>query len=109
MIRILSVIGTRPEVIKMAPVLKELETRRNRVHSIVCVTGQHRELLDQSRGVFDIRTDHDLDLMEPDQSLARLTSRLLAGLDAVAGAERPDWILAQGDTTTAFAAGLTAY
>lgn len=110
MIRILSVIGTRPEVIKMAPVLKELSARPpGEAVSVVCMTGQHRELLDRSLGLFAARPDYDLDLMEPDQSLARVTSRLLDGLDAVVREARPDWVLAQGDTATAFAAGMAAY
>lgn len=110
MIRILSVIGTRPEVIKMAPVLKELSARPPaEVRSVVCMTGQHRDLLDRSLGLFATQPEYDLDLMEPDQSLARLTSRLLDGLDPVVRKERPDWILAQGDTATAFAAGMAAY
>jgi len=109
MITVLSVIGTRPEAIKMAPVVSELVARPGRVRSVVCATGQHRELLDQSRGLFDIRVDHDLDLMEPDQSLAGLTSRLLTALDDVIARERPDWILAQGDTATAFASAMAAY
>lgn len=110
MIRILSIIGTRPEVIKMAPVLKELSARPpGEVRSVICMTGQHRELLDRSLGHFAIRPDYDLDLMERDQSLARLTSRLLDALDPVVRKARPDWILAQGDTATAFAAGMAAY
>lgn len=110
MIRILSIIGTRPEVIKMAPVLRELSARPPaEVRSVVCMTGQHRQLLDRSLGLFAMQPDYDLDLMEADQSLARLTSRLLDGLDPVVREVQPDWILAQGDTATAFAAGMAAY
>lgn len=106
---VLSVVGTRPEVIKMAPVVQALERRGDRVRSLVCSTAQHRELLDQALEVFAIEPDFDLDVMEPDQRLAHLTARLVEGLDSVVARARPDWILAQGDTTTVLASALIAF
>jgi UDP-N-acetylglucosamine 2-epimerase len=107
--RILSVIGTRPEAIKMASVVAELRRHPRRVKSIIVSTGQHREMLDQMLGLFQIHVDYDLDLMKQNQSLAGLTAALLEGLDQVVGRARPDWVLAQGDTTTAMVAGLVAF
>jgi UDP-N-acetylglucosamine 2-epimerase len=109
MITVLSVIGTRPEAIKMAPVVQELARHPQRVRALVCATGQHRELLDQALDLFGIVPDFDLKLMQPDQGLAELTAGLCTGLDRVLGAVQPDWVLAQGDTTTALVAGLLAY
>ena len=108
MLTMLCIIGTRPEAIKMAPVIKALLRERDRVRSLVCVTGQHREMLDQVLEVFRIVPDFDLDLMRSDASLSELTAALLRGLDGVVGRCRPDWVLAQGDTTTVLAAALTA-
>ncbi len=108
MVRILSVFGTRPEAIKLAPVIRALSTRADRVVSRVCVTAQHRGMLDQMLGHFSIRPDHDLDIMTEGQSPAHVTSRVLAGMEPVLRAERPDWVLVQGDTTTALAAALAA-
>lgn len=109
MLTVLSLIGTRPEAIKMAPVIAELERHGERVRSIVCVTGQHRQMLDQALAAFDLRPDYDLDLMRPDQSLSQLTAFLLDALDGVVRQVRPDWILAQGDTTTVLVAALSAF
>lgn len=109
MLTILSVIGTRPEAIKMAPVIKELAKYPHRVRSIVCVTGQHREMLDQALSLFDIQPDHDLNVMQPDQALSQLTANLITGLDPIVEQTHPDWILAQGDTTTVLVAALVAY
>ena len=106
---VLSVIGTRPEAIKMAPVILEIERQATRARSVVCVTGQHRQMLDQALRLFDIRPDHDLALMLPDQSLAGLTARLFSALDPVVRDVRPDWVLAQGDTTTVFVAAVVAF
>lgn len=109
MIKVLSVLGTRPEAIKMGPVVRALNERPARFASKVCVTGQHRELLDQVLNLFQVVPDHDLDVMTPGQTLARLTAAVLEGVDAVLAVERPDWVLIQGDTTTAMAASLAAF
>jgi UDP-N-acetylglucosamine 2-epimerase (non-hydrolysing) len=107
-LRVLSILGTRPEAVKMAPVIERLG-RAPGVESRVCVTAQHREMLDQVLDLFSIRPDYDLDLMRPDQPLADLSSALFAGLDPVLKKVRPDWVLLQGDTTTVMAASLLAY
>jgi len=107
--KVLSIIGTRPEAIKMAPVIKELELNSEYFKSIVCVTGQHREMLDQVLGLFNIKPDYDLNLMRQNQTLANLTSDLISGLDCVVKQSMPDYILAQGDTTTVMAAALVAF
>lgn len=109
MLTVLSVIGTRPEAIKMAPVIEEMGRHPDRIRSVVCVTGQHREMLDQALQVFSLRPDYDLDLMRAGQSLPLLTSQLLDKLDTVVTAVRPDWILAQGDTTSVFVAALISF
>jgi len=106
---ILSVIGTRPEAIKMAPVIQELRRHPKRARSVVCVTGQHRQMLEQALALFEIRPEHDLALMQPDQSLSALTARLFSALDPVVREVRPDWVLAQGDTTTVFVAAVVAF
>lgn len=105
----LSVIGTRPEAIKMAPVIKELAKYPDRARSLVCITGQHREMLDQVLGLFGTQADYDLDLMQPNQSLSQLTAKLFEGLSSVVEKTKPDWILAQGDTTTVLVASLVAF
>lgn len=102
------VFGTRPEAIKMAPVVKRLMSNEQ-VTSITCVTAQHREMLDQVLALFDIKPDIDLNLMQPNQSLAQITSLVLERLDPVIKKYKPDWILAQGDTTTVMATALLAY
>lgn len=106
--RILSVFGTRPEAIKMAPVVKALE-QADGVRSAVCVTAQHRQMLDQVLDAFGIRPDYDLDIMAPGQNLADITNRALTGVGDVIEAFRPDRVLVHGDTTTTFAAALAAY
>ena len=106
-LRVLTIFGTRPEALKLAPVLRELERRG--LDSRVCVTAQHREMLDQVLDLFGIRPDWDLDLMRPDQSLFQVTSRSLEALERVLEREQPDIILIQGDTTTAFIAALAGY
>jgi len=108
-LKVLSIFGTRPEAIKLAPVIKALRARPQDFTSRVCVTGQHRELLDQVLRLFDIRPDHDLAVMRPDQSLFASTARILTALEPVLAAEQPDWVIVQGDTTTAFAASLAAF
>jgi len=107
--RVLSIIGTRPEAIKMAPVIQALRNHPDRIDSRVCVTGQHREMLDQMLTTFDLPVDIHLDVMQRDQQLAELTAVLLTRLAAVVEEIRPHWILAQGDTTTVLAAALAAY
>jgi UDP-N-acetylglucosamine 2-epimerase (non-hydrolysing) len=107
--RILSIFGTRPEAIKMAPVIKELEKHRDAVASVVCVTAQHREMLDQVLYLFEIEPQIDLDLMEPNQTLTSLSAKALADLSEVVVDVKPDVILLQGDTTTAMLASLASF
>ena len=106
--KVLCVFGTRPEAIKMAPVVRKLRESPG-IDTRVCVTAQHRHMLDQVLGIFGIETDHDLDLMRPGQSLFDITSRVLLGMREVLIDERPDVMLVHGDTTTCFAAGLAAF
>ena len=107
-VRVLSVFGTRPEAIKMAPVVRGLAADP-RFEGRVCVTAQHRGMLDQVLGLFDIAPDHDLDLMRPGQNLHELTARVLTHLRPVLDEERPDVVLVHGDTTTTLAATLAAF
>jgi UDP-N-acetylglucosamine 2-epimerase (non-hydrolysing) len=107
-IRVLSIFGTRPEAVKMAPVVREL-ARTPEIDDKVCVTAQHREMLDQVLDLFSITPDIDLDLMQPGQSLADLTARVFTHLEPVLDDFQPDWILVQGDTTTVMSAALLAY
>lgn len=109
MIKVLSIFGTRPEAIKMAPVVKELEKYPERFISRVCVTAQHREMLDQVLYLFEITPDYDLDLMQEGQTLSGLTARVFTALNPVLEEEKPDWVLVQGDTTTVMAASLVAF
>ena len=98
-IKVLTVFGTRPEAVKMVPVIQALESFPN-IESRVCVTGQHREMLDQVLDFFEVKPDFDLQLMQQGQSLASLTARLIEGIDKVLEQERPDVVLVHGDTTT---------
>ncbi len=107
-LKILTIFGTRPEAVKMAPVVREL-ARTPGVEARVCVTAQHREMLDQVLNLFGITPDIDLDLMRPGQSLAELTARVFTHLDPVLSDFQPDWVLVQGDTTTVMASALLAY
>jgi len=107
-LRVLSVFGTRPEAVKMAPVVRQLAQTPG-VESRICVTAQHRQMLDQVLDLFSLRPDHDLNLMEPDQALGPLTRAVLGALEPVLEADKPDWLLVQGDTTTVMAASLLAY
>jgi UDP-N-acetylglucosamine 2-epimerase (non-hydrolysing) len=109
MIRVLSVFGTRPEAIKMAPVVHALQREPGGFESVVCVSAQHRTMLDQVLGVFGVRADHDLDLMTPGQSPAEITARVLERLPPLIREIRPDILLVQGDTMTSFAAAFAAY
>lgn len=108
MIKVMSIFGTRPEAIKMAPLVKELEKRKE-IESIVCVTAQHREMLDQVLNTFDIKPDYDLNIMKQGQSLADVTTRALVGLEEVIKKVKPDIVLVHGDTTTTFAGALAAF
>lgn len=105
---VLTVFGTRPEAMKLAPVIKELGRRRG-VTSRVCVTAQHRGMLDQVLTTFQIKPDYDLDIMRENQSLFDITTRTLAGLKPILEKSKPDLVLVQGDTTTTFAASLVAF
>ena len=106
--RIMSVFGTRPEAIKMAPLVKELAAREG-LASICCVTAQHREMLDSVLEVFDVKPDWDLDIMPPRQTLSTITSKCLVGMDEAIDALKPDMILVHGDTSTTFAGALSAF
>jgi len=105
--KVMFVMGTRPEVIKLAPVL--LEARRRGLETVCVVTAQHREMLDMMMDVWELRADHDLDLMKPGQTMCGVTSEVLRGLDGVIEDERPDAVLVQGDTVTTFAGALAAF
>lgn len=106
--KVLAVFGTRPEAIKLAPVIRELE-KLNDVETVCCVTAQHRQMLDQVLSLFDIHPAHDLDIMRVDQTLTQITAHVLTQLDKVLEKEHPDIVLVQGDTTTAMAGALAAY
>ncbi len=106
---ILHVVGTRPEAVKMAPIILELRRHTKRCRSLVCVTGQHRHMLDQVLELFQIEPDFDLNLMRPNQTLGALTARLFERLTDLVAKIKPDWIVAQGDTTTVFVAGMVAF
>ena len=107
-IKVMSIFGTRPEAIKMAPLVKELE-RRDEIKSIVCVTAQHREMLDQVLTTFDIHPDYDLNMMKQGQTLVDITNRVLCGVDEVIKQTKPDIVLVHGDTSTTFASALAAF
>lgn len=107
--KILIVFGTRPEAIKMAPVVKGFQAASPRCKTVVCVTAQHREMLDQVLKLFDIVPEHDLNIMKPGQDLHDITGNILAGLKGVLATEQPDLVLVHGDTTTTLATSLAAY
>ena len=108
MIKVLSIFGTRPEAVKMAPVVQQLAVSAG-IESIVCVTAQHRQMLDQVLDLFEIQPDFDLNLMQPDQTLANLSASIFTRLDPLLKELKPDWVLVQGDTTTVMAAALLSY
>ncbi|MCM8709739.1 UDP-N-acetylglucosamine 2-epimerase (non-hydrolyzing) [Clostridium sp. SYSU_GA19001] len=107
-IKVITIFGTRPEAIKMAPLIKELE-KREEIDSLVCVTAQHRQMLDQVLDLFNITPNFDLNIMQAKQSLTAITTRVLEGLEEIFEAEKPDLILVHGDTTTTFAGALAAF
>lgn len=106
--KIITIFGTRPEAIKMAPLVKQLE-KEPEIKSIVCVTAQHREMLDQVLNYFEITPDYDLNIMRSKQSLTGITNKVLEGLEEIFREEKPDMVLVHGDTTTTFAGGLAAF
>lgn len=107
-VKVLSVFGTRPEAIKMCPVVQELN-KRNNIESVVCLTGQHREMLRQVMDVFKLKEDYNLDIMKPNQTLSMITASILEKMDSIISKENPDLILVHGDTSTAFASALAAF
>ena len=108
-IRVLTVFGTRPEAIKMAPLVKELEKHSDIFKSIVCVSAQHRQMLDQVLKLFDIKPDFDLNIMKPNQDLWTITAEVLMLIKDVIEESKPDIVLVHGDTTTSMAAALSAF
>ncbi|WP_195940436.1 non-hydrolyzing UDP-N-acetylglucosamine 2-epimerase [Romboutsia sp. 1001713B170131_170501_G6] len=106
--KVMTIFGTRPEAIKMAPLVKELESRDN-IESIVCVTAQHREMLDQVLDTFNIKPSYDLNIMKSNQSLSQISMNIMKGLDKVIKEVKPDLILVHGDTTTTFISSLVAF
>ena len=108
MIKVMTIFGTRPEAIKMAPLVQELKSRKE-IECIVCVTAQHREMLDQVLETFKITPDYDLNIMKQGQTLADITTRALNGLEEVIKKETPNIVLVHGDTTTTFAGALAAF
>ena len=107
-IKVLSIFGTRPEAIKMAPLVKELDSRKG-IKSIVCVTAQHRDMLDQVLKIFKIKPNYDLNIMQPGQTLSGITAKAIKGIEDVILKEKPDLVLVHGDTTTAMAGALAAF
>ena len=108
-IKVMTIFGTRPEAIKMAPLVLELEKQSDRFESIVTVTAQHRQMLDQVLDIFQIKPDYDLDVMKDRQTLAQITANVLTGLEKVMLEAKPDIVLVHGDTTTTFAASISAF
>lgn len=107
--KVMLVFGTRPEAIKMAPLVKEFQMNSDKFETVVCVTGQHREMLDQVLAIFDIKPDYDLNIMKQGQDLYDVTARVLIGMRDVLKVVRPDVVLVHGDTTTSMAAALAAF
>ena len=106
--KLIIVVGTRPEAIKMAPVVRRLREEPG-CEVVLCATAQHREMLDQVLSLFALEPDIDLDLMRPDQTINELAGRVFSSLDGVLASEKPDWLLVQGDTTTAMVSALAAF
>ena len=108
MIKVMSIFGTRPEAIKMAPLVKKLNEDLQ-IRSVLCVTAQHREMLDQVLDLFGLTPDYDLNIMKPNQTLSMITANVLTGLDPILEKEKPDIVLVHGDTSTTFSAALAAF
>ena len=108
-IKVMTIFGTRPEAIKMAPLVKELEKNSDKIESVVCVTAQHRQMLDQVLEIFDIKPDYDLNIMKERQTLIGITTRGLEGLDEIMKEAKPDIVLVHGDTSTTFVGSLAAF
>jgi hypothetical protein len=108
-LKIALVFGTRPEAIKLAPLIKRLREAPSRFHPTTIVTAQHREMLDQVLDLFSIRPDYDLDIIRPRQTLAQITANAVTGLDSLIAREKPDFVVVQGDTTTTFIGALAAF
>lgn len=108
MIKVMSIFGTRPEAIKMAPLVKKLN-EDPQIRSVLCVTAQHREMLDQVLDLFGLTPDYDLNIMKPNQTLSMITANVLTGLDPILEKEKPDIVLVHGDTSTTFSAALAAF
>lgn len=108
-IKTLTVFGTRPEAIKMAPLIKELDSRKDKFDNIIAITAQHREMLDQVLNSFNIKADYDLDIMQNKQTLSSITSKTLIGFEEILIKEKPDIVLVHGDTTTTMSASLAAF
>lgn len=107
-LKVMTIFGTRPEAVKMAPLVKELESRAE-IQSICCITAQHRQMLDDVLQLFAIQPDYDLDIMEARQSLYTITSKCLLGMEEVFSREKPDLVLVHGDTSTTFSGALAAF
>ena len=108
-IKVLTIFGTRPEAIKMAPLVKQFQGKKDQFECVVCVTAQHREMLDQVLTVFNIKPDYDLDIMQDKQTLTGITTKALVGLENIIIKEKPDIVLVHGDTTTTFVGSLAAF
>ena len=106
--KVMLVFGTRPDAIKMCPLVNELKNRRE-IRTVVCISGQHREMLEEVLNIFGVKPDYDLNIMQKDQTLCDITVRVLKGVEAVLTREEPDMVLVHGDTTTAFAASLASF
>ena len=107
-IRVMTIFGTRPEAIKMAPLVQEL-SRRKGLESLCCVTAQHREMLDSVLSIFRLTPDYDLNIMEPRQTLSTITSKCLLGVERVLTETKPDLVLVHGDTSTTFSAAFSSF
>jgi UDP-N-acetylglucosamine 2-epimerase (non-hydrolysing) len=109
MIKILTIIGTRPEVVKMAPIIHEFKKYSNKIKCRVCVTGQHKEMVDPLLKLFHIRVGHNANIMRCDQTLNDITAKVLSYVTKIIRREKPDYLMVQGDTTTTMAASLAAF